>query len=146
MSRETQMTSNPPRAGRMKRKTLYIAATCACILVYAVLVSLADTQPWLIWPAIGMMLLSMVFACFWMAALDEVAQQAHYIAWFWGGTAGVMVSMLLFVSVVLRPTAFEPVLAVLDVPYSFAAGIAAGLLPPSLGYAIWWAILWLRRG
>ncbi len=146
MSRETYMTSNPPRARRMKRKTLYIAATCACILVYGVFVALADAQPWLIWPAIGMMLLSMVFACFWMAALDEAAQQAHYIAWYWGGTAGIMVSMLLFVAVALRPAAFEPVLAVLGVPYSFAAGIAAGLLPPSLGYAIWWAVLWLRRG
>lgn len=145
MSRETNMTSNAPAPRRMKRKSLYIAATALCILAYAGLIVLSGGMPVLIWPAIGVSLLSMVFSCLWMATLDEAAQQAHYIAWFWGGSAGLAVSMMLFVAVALRPAAFEPVLAALGVPYGFAAGIACGLLPPVIGYAIWWAALWLRR-
>jgi hypothetical protein len=146
MSRETPMTSNARPAKRMKRKTLYILATLISIFVYTALVVFSHSQPWLVWPAMAVALVSVVFACFWMVALDEAAQQAHYISWYWGGSAGLLLSMLLFVAVVLRPEAFEPILAELGVSYAFAGGIALGLLPPTIGYVIWWIVLWLRRG
>lgn len=146
MSREIHMSQTARPARRMQRKTLYIVATTICIGIYVGLLAMAGDQPWLIWPGLGAMFLSMVFACLWMATLDEAAQQAHYIAWFWGGSAGLVVSMLLFLSVMLRPEAFEAILSPLGVAYSFGGGIAIGVLPPALGYLIWWAVLWLRRG
>jgi uncharacterized membrane protein YfcA len=145
MSRETSMTSTA-RPKRMKRKTLYIIATTACIAAYAALVLLSHIQAWLIWPALALALLSVVLACLWMVALDEAAQQAHYISWFWGGSAGLLFSMLILVAVVLRPEAFHAFMAEIGPSYSFAAGIMAGLLPPTIGYVIWWIMLWLRRG
>lgn len=141
------MSSQTTKApARMKRKTIYIAATLISIAVYTAFVVLSRSEPWLIWPAIGVALLSVVFACFWMIGLDEAAQQAHYISWFWGGSAGLLVAMLALVAVVLRPGAFEPFLGELGLANSFAAGIVVGLIPPTIGYAIWWVVLWLRRG
>lgn len=146
MSPETHMTSNARPARRMKRKTFYIAATCISMLAYAMLLVLSNAASWLVWPAMGAAVLGVVFACFWVVTLDEAAQQAHYISWFWGGSAGLVVSMLMFVSVALRPEAFEPALAELGAVNAFAGGIAFGVMPPTIGYAIWWIVLWLRRG
>lgn len=144
MNAETSMTK--PRQARMKRKTIYIIATALSMAVYGGLLVLANAEPLLVWPAIAAALIGMVFACLWVVSLDEAAQQAHYIAWFWGGSAGLVVSMLTFITVAMRPEAFAPILSGLGEPYSFALGIACGLLPPSIGYLIWWAVLWLRRG
>ena len=146
MSRETPITSSARRSSRMKRKTVYIIATGVSMLAYAVLLTFADTQSWMIWPALGAALLGVMFACFWVASLDEAAQQAHYIAWFWGGNAGLLVSMLVFVAAALAPQAFEPILSALGAGETFAAGIMVGVLPAVIGYAIWWVVLWLRRG
>jgi hypothetical protein len=146
MNPENPMTANGRRPSRMKRKTLYIVATAVSMLAYAVLLTFVDTQPWMIWPALGAALLGAVFGCFWVASLDEAAQQAHYIAWFWGGNAGLLLSMLVFVAAALSPQVFEPILSVLGAGETFAVGIAAGVVPAVIGYAIWWAVLWLRRG
>jgi hypothetical protein len=146
MSPETSMTSTTRPAKRLKRKSVYILATLACILAYTALVFFSHGQPWLIWPALALALVSVVFACFWMISLDEVAQQAHYVSWYWGGSAGLLLSMLIFVAAVLRPEVFEPLLVRVGVSYSFAGGIVAGVTPPTIGYAIWWIVLWMRRG
>ena len=146
MSPETHMFSTARPAKRMKRKTLYIIATAVSMLAYALLLVLSNAAPWLVWPAIGAAVLGIVFACFWVVSLDEAAQQAHYISWFWGGSAGLVVSMLMFVAVALRPEAFEPALAELTSANAFAGGIVFGILPPTVGYSIWWVVLWLRRG
>jgi hypothetical protein len=139
------MTANQPTSRRMPRRTLYILATSITLLIYAALMFFARTQPWLIWPALAFALIAVVLACFWMLALDEAAQQAHYIAWFWGGSAGLLASMLAFVTVMLQPKPFEPLLAVFGETQGFALGIAVGIVPPVIGYVIWWAVLWLRR-
>jgi hypothetical protein len=147
MSPETPMPANARPAGRrMKRKTLYVIATGISMVAYGVLLALSHGQSWLVWPAIAAALIGIVFACLWMAALDEAAQQAHYISWFWGGSAGLVLSMVTFATVTLRPEAFEPVLSQLGAAHSFAAGIIVGVMPPAIGYAIWWVLLWLRRG
>ncbi len=147
MSPEKPMPATIRPAGRrMKRKTLFIIATSVSMLVYLVLLPLSQMQPWLVWPALTAALLGIVFAGFWMSSIDEAAQQAHYIAWFWGGSVGLLVSMLVFVTAVLRPETFAPVLSMLGASRTFAAGIAVGIIPPVLIYAVWWAVLWLRRG
>jgi hypothetical protein len=129
----------------MKRKTHYLIATVVSVAAYGVLTVLSRGQPWLVWPAFGALVAILVFACLWMAALDEAAQQAHYIAWYWGGSAGIGVSMLALITVVLRPDALAPLLSPFSAPETFAAGIMCGLMPPAVGYAIWWGALWLRR-
>lgn len=131
---------------RMKRKTLFMIASLATSAAYIALTVFARDQQWLIWPALTCALLSVVFAAFWMAALDEAAQQAHYIAWFWGGNVGMMLSMVAFVTVALRPDLLNESLSALSPAQTLAFGIAIGLVPAVVGYAIWWAILWLRRG
>jgi hypothetical protein len=144
MNAKTPASAGPK--SRMKRKTLYIAATMLAMLAYAVLLLLANEQSWLVWPALGAALLGVVFACLWVTSLDEAAQQAHYIAWFWGGNAGLLASMLVFLAVVLRPHAFEGWLSGLGASDIFGAGIVLGVVPAVLGYGLWWAVLWLRRG
>jgi len=140
------MTANArPVSRRMKRKTLYVAATIASMLAYVVLMALSHSAQWLVWLALAAALVSVVFACLWVAALDEAAQQAHYIAWFWGGSAGLFVSMLVFVTVMLRPSAFDGALTSMGVEESFASGIVVGVTPAVIGYLIWWAVIWLRR-
>jgi len=147
MSPETPMSANArPVSRRMQRKTLYIIATFVSMLAYAVLLTFSDTQPLLIWPALAAALLGIVFACLWVTSLDEVALQAHYVAWFWGGNAGLLVSMLVFVAAALSPQVFEPMLSALGAGETFVAGIVVGVVPAVIGYAIWWAVLWLRRG
>jgi hypothetical protein len=54
--------------------------------------------------------------------------------------------MLAFVTVALRPEAFANLFAAMDAQDGFIAGITVGLFPALIGYAIWWAALWLRRG
>jgi hypothetical protein len=129
----------------MKRKTQYVVATAISVAAYAALTALSQTQPWLVWPTLVALVATVVFACLWMAALDEVAQQAHYVAWYWGGSAGIAVSMLALITVVLRPDALAPLLSPFSAPETFAAGIMCGLMPPAVGYTIWWGALWLRR-
>lgn len=146
MSPETHMSSTARPARRMQRKTFYIIATAISMLAYTGLLIASNQQPWLVWPALAAALLGCVFACFWVAALDEAAQQAHYIAWFWGGNAGLLLSMLAFVAAMLQPDAFAPMLAGMGGSETFAIGIVIGILPAVIGYAIWWAVLWLRRG
>ncbi len=142
----TNTDLRPRGSPRMKRKTLYIAATAICILLYCALMLGAAAQPWLVWPALVIALLSVVFACFWVASLDEAARQAHYIAWYWGGSTGLAVSMLAFVTVMLRPEPFDDLFAAMHAHAVFSAGVMVGLVPAVLGYAIWWVLLWLRRG
>lgn len=147
MRPETHMPANTrPARPRMQRKTLHIIATCLSLLAYMALLVLSNQLAWLVWPALAAALLGCVFACFWIASLDEAAQQAHYIAWFWGGNAGLLLSMLGFVAAMLRPEAFSPALAALDASKTFAIGIMVGVLPAVFGYSVWWAALWLRRG
>jgi Na+/melibiose symporter-like transporter len=147
MSQETDMPANArPASRRMQRKTRYLIATCLSMLAYAILFLLSNQQGWLVWPALAAALLGCVFACFWVASLDEAAQQAHYIAWFWGGNAGLLLSMLAFVAAMLRPDAFAPLVQAMGASRIFAIGIVVGVMPAVIGYALWWAVLWLRRG
>ena len=68
------------------------------------------TTPWLLAMAIAFALVAIIFAFLWVRALDEAKQQAHYIAWYWGGSAGLGFSALVlvgFLPFIVQPDEFE---------------------------------------
>lgn len=87
----------------------------------------------------------------WMRSIDELAQRAHYVAWFWGGSLGLAALML----VLLAAPALEEVvdfaaLTRLLSPYAgegagFTAGIFTSLTLMMIGYGAWWLVFWLRK-
>lgn len=97
--------------------------------------------------------LAMVFAMWtsvrWMRTIDEAAQEAHKSSWYWGGSIGMCIGMVL----VLIATA--PSTANWRVPSFFydrtdpVAYVAMGglgmLLLMILGYIIAWAWWWKSR-
>jgi hypothetical protein len=85
--------------------------------------------------------------------LDELAQRAHYVAWFWGGTLGFAVVALLLLLGLTTGLADMDALHALAANWlggdSFVHGVSLGMLllgaPMLVGYAIWWTVFWLRR-
>jgi hypothetical protein len=95
--------------------------------------------------------LATVAGFLWMQRIDELAQRAHYVAWYWGGSTGLAV--LLFVLFagpgLARMVDVEAVLAPLELIWGPAAGIMAGivisLVTLTAGYLLWWAFYWIRK-
>lgn len=150
------MSSVSSSGGRMQRKNRYIAATAVSMAVYAGLVMGSIHMPALLWPAIIMSVVSMGLACLWVREIDEAAREAHFVSWYWGGSLGLGVSVLVFLAVVARVSAPGGVEAAFSfVPerlpgsvgvfLGFVGGFALGCMPAVLGYVIWWSVLSLRR-
>jgi hypothetical protein len=142
-------TSKSPREKRITRS---IATAVTLLALYTLLVIGSLFQPWLIVPAIVAALASVIAAVFWMRALDEAKQQAHYVAWYWGGSAGLTFSMLGFLALLplmLQPDAFQRAFTLApELPPGtliFLAGFSLGAFPAGIGYLIWWAAIWARR-
>ena len=144
------MTASASKSPRRRRKAFAMAAMLASLGIYLGVMVFAGGAPWLIWVVLFAALLIAVFASLWVASLDEAALQAHYVAWYWGGSAGVVLSMLIYVLAMLQPGAFQQAVAMFgpaaDAQLGFGAGVLLGLVPAVLGYKIWWVVLWLRRG
>ena len=137
-------------SSRQQRKTFSIIGMAGCFGLFMVLMQLALSYPVLAWVSLAPALASVVFACLWISALDEVARQTHYRAWSWGGSIGLMVSLFTFLWLALQPGLFDRAIGALGVAEPAMVGLGAGLMlafvPASLGYFIWWAVAWLRRG
>ena len=89
-----------------------------------------------------------LYACLrWWQALDEAAQEAHKWAWWWGGSAGMLVGLLAFV--LLRALEAQGRVTFLSetapVGESLYNGAMAILLFQVVGYFIAWAGWWLRH-
>jgi hypothetical protein len=103
--------------------------------------------------AVFLMLASLVVAVLQFQSLDEVAKQAHYVAWMWGsmavmGAIGVIFAVL---SVLPGPITL-PIEARLiryfgdaDPDTAFLAGFITTPFLMVIGFSIWWAVYWLRR-
>lgn len=146
----TQMHTHRP-ASRERRKLIYIGATIVSFAAFCAMIVAAPNHPVLPWMSLIPAAIGLVFACLWVASVDEAARQAHYIAWYWGGSAGLCVSILCLVATTLQPAFLEPLVRIASyspetgVWISFTSGLLIGLVPASLGYVIWWAMVWLRR-
>lgn len=112
-----------------------------------------DADRALVWVVAAMAVIimtgGMVVTVAWMRSIDEAAQEAHKAAWFWGGTAGMMVGGILIILTVLPqartwaiPSGFE---GRADPAAYAATGGAAMMLIMVLGYTIVWAWWWWRR-
>ncbi|MEJ0059568.1 MAG: hypothetical protein WDM79_08365 [Terricaulis sp.] len=139
----------------VKRERLLLLSkwgSALCIAIYSAFVVGSFDHPWMIWPALGFVGLMVVFLFGWLVFLDEAAQQAHYIAWYWGGSIGLVISALTFVALtpqLFSPTGVEmlraPFGAMNDTSFAFTAGFMLAVMPACIGYMVWWAGLWLRR-
>jgi hypothetical protein len=97
--------------------------------------------------------LALVLCTYWFLRLDELAQRAHYVAWFWGGCLGfVVVAALLLAGLVGGFISMDTLHAAatgLLGDAEFAHGVSAGVLlvgaPMLIGYTVWWTVFWLRR-
>lgn len=102
-------------------------------------------------PATILLLASFVLGIWGFTTLDEVAKQAHYVAWFWGG----MIALIVVAAIIAASTAMPlspPLNAFLqdafgraDAETGFLFGLAAGPVLLTLGYFFWWTAFWLRR-
>ena len=86
----------------------------------------------------------------WIATLDELAQRAHYVAWYWGGSVGLAAAGAILLYAGFSPASVaESWLLDWWGPSSAKAGFLTGALTamvlPVLGYNIWWLAFWLRR-
>jgi hypothetical protein len=144
-----------PRARRWKVWQWYLLV---CFIAGGVvgLVTELDLVPqiprsvWLVGSGL-LVVLAMAVGTLWMREIDELAQQAHYVAWFWGGSIGMCVLLfLVFAAPTLHPAidfaAIESRFAPMGGESAgFVAGIMASLLVMTLGYGAWWLVFWLRR-
>lgn len=84
--------------------------------------------------------------------LDEVAKQAHYLAWYWGGLIGLSVMCALTLAIAVAPEVFAFIEGLMrqhaggsDAETAFLLGLAATPTFMMLGFAGWWTVYWLRR-
>lgn len=139
---------------RMKRKTLYlIGAWIGAPLLALLVIFNGAPEPWALIIALAALLAAIGLSTAWFRSLDEVAQRAHYEAWFWGGNCGLLLLPLAVVIMALADKsgawiggALDALLArPIDVETAFIAGIFAVIVPMMLGYTLWWAWFWLRN-
>lgn len=84
--------------------------------------------------------------------LDEMAKQAHYIAWYWGGLVALSAVALLTVAISFAPPVFAAIESVMlaqfgnaDAQTSYLLGLITAPALLVLGFAGWWSVYWLRR-
>lgn len=83
----------------------------------------------------------------WWRNIDEAAREAHKWSWYWGGSAGLCVVLVLFLLVNLTGGQFgHGAIAAWGLAgRELEAGMAAGVLPPALGYTLAWGVWWARH-
>jgi hypothetical protein len=84
--------------------------------------------------------------------LDEMAKQAHYIAWYWGGLIGLSAVALITFVIGVTPESFSLIESVMtqraggaDAQSAFLLGLVTTPALMMLGFTGWWAAYWLRR-
>ena len=79
--------------------------------------------------------------------LDEAAREAHKFAWYWGGTAGLMVAFVAFL--VLTANGGDLISTGLHgrtTPKAFVElGVIGVLVPQMVGYVVAWAGWWISK-
>lgn len=101
--------------------------------------------------AVAAVTAAMICTVMWMRDIDELARQAHYIAWFWGGSFAVCVLLALVIAAPALPGLID--FAALErefAPFAgegggFMAGVTVSLLALTIGYGVWWFVFWLRK-
>ncbi|MDX2233007.1 MAG: hypothetical protein NW200_00785 [Hyphomonadaceae bacterium] len=110
---------------------------------------------WSPWLWIGVIAAVMAFATalcvYWMGQIDELAQRAHYVAWFWGGSfaLGALLFVILAGPALVQVVDFAALTAPFEDRYGDAAGFIAGVYASvfalTVGYGLWWIVYWVRK-
>lgn len=83
----------------------------------------------------------------WWRSVDEAAREAHKSAWFWGANIALALGAVWLALAVTNPDLL-PLPAGVEgesEAAAFASGAFVTLMVQAVGYAIAWAIWWLRR-
>lgn len=141
--------AQPPRT---KRRTA-LRAVINALLVLIVVLTLAEFAFDLSFTEfkLGVIVVLLPLAALWIDALDEVARQANYWAWYWGCAVGI--SAMAILAVVVSQGAWHPSLDALLTSWRGAAnaqnGFLLGLLTAPilcvLGFLCFWALYWVRN-
>lgn len=92
------------------------------------------------------LILAVVWASLrWWRNLDELARQAHYSAWFWGGSIGMFAACLLLIILPLGPQSLSALLTGADPELAAYRGGMLTLLCGCVGYGVAWSVFWARR-
>jgi len=93
-----------------------------------------------------------VLAVLQFNTLDEVAKQAHYVAWYWGGLIGLAGMVLLTIAIDVAPETFSLIQNVMmqwfgkaDAQTNFLLGLIVTPTLMMLAFFSWWGVYWLRR-
>lgn len=143
--------TDTPRSRRARKTARYMWLTFATGILYSALAFGYFWQPWLLALAAVFAIVSVAFGTLWMRSLDEAKQQAHYVAWYWGGSAGLMVSALCMLGAIpliltgVMDRTFAIISGVGPAGIAFAVGMVLGMAPAVIGYAIWHGVLMAKR-
>ena len=140
-------------ASQNKRRTLYRNAMYAAIGLLA-LCAIASRMFGITMhvPATLVLGVVAVLSVVQFNALDEVAKQAHYVAWYWGGLIGLAGMALLTIAIGVAPGAFSLIESAMmqsfgkaDAQTNFLLGLIVTPTLMMLAFAGWWGVYWLRR-
>lgn len=150
----TAQKERPRQPNKQQRKNLYLlGATISTVIAVCVPLLGRDLdQPILASSFLAATAATLAFSLLWFGALDELAQRAHYEAWFWGGSIGLLLLPLLSVAALLTGSRADWIDYVLmhiggrdDARLAFLNGVVVAIVPPVIGYGIWWLVFWLRK-
>lgn len=85
----------------------------------------------------------------WMKSIDEAAQEAHKWSWYWGGSIGMAVGMVLILMAMLPLSSNIRLESWFDGRTDPAAYMATGAVAivglMMIGYLLAWALWWFQR-
>jgi len=116
------------------------------------MLTLIDRLPvlWIVGAA-AIVALATAGGAIWMQQIDELAQRAHYVAWYWGGSLALAVLVFLVFAApgLAKVMDIDALLTPLEATYGRGAGFMGGVLVSlgalTLGYAAWWGLYWFRK-
>ena len=107
----------------------------------------------LLYPSVGVEALTVVMMAavlgvsfWWWSRLDEAAREAHKWAWYWGGSSGMLIGLVLMLVLKTRPADIALPASLGQTPADLLLnGMMAILLFQLVGYGLAWAWWWLGR-
>ena len=95
---------------------------------------------------IAVMAATLAVSIWWWRRLDEAAREAHKWAWYWGGSAGMVVGLAAILTLTTRDVDLARFLPADANPGDMiVGGMMSILLFQLVGYTLAWAWWWLAR-
>lgn len=95
---------------------------------------------------VAVMAVALAVTVWWWRRLDEAAREAHKWAWYWGGSAGMMLGLAVVMTLATCNVDLGGFLSVDTKPIDLiVGGMMSILLFQVVGYTLAWAWWWLAR-